>query len=95
MLACQLEIAGDLALAYERQTPRLTWVRTVDGWERPDSWQLEPIGRRALHPLVVAAGQGLVSLLALVAFAGDEITYFWAPGSGSKRKTAECCRCVW
>jgi hypothetical protein len=44
------------------------WVRTVDGWERPDSWYLEVVRGPTLHPLVVAAGQGLVSMLGLVLF---------------------------
>jgi hypothetical protein len=48
------------------------WVRTVDGWERPDSWYLEAVRPPKLHPLVVAAGQGLVSLLGLVAFGRQE-----------------------
>ena len=49
------------------------WVRTADGWERSDSWQYGNAGGPPrLHPLVVAAGQGLVSLLGLVAFGRDE-----------------------
>jgi hypothetical protein len=43
------------------------WVRTVDGWERVDSWYVSEVRPPRLHPLVVAAGQGLVSLLGLVA----------------------------
>lgn len=47
------------------------WVRAVDGWERTDLWGApEPFVPR-LHPLVVAAGQGLLSVLGLVACAGD------------------------
>jgi hypothetical protein len=45
----------------------LTWVRTVDGWERPESWRIQNVGPPRLHPLVVAAGQGLASLLGLAA----------------------------
>jgi hypothetical protein len=44
------------------------WVRTVDGWERPDSWNSHAPTLPALHPLVVAAGQGLFSLLGLTLF---------------------------
>jgi hypothetical protein len=43
------------------------WVRTVDGWERLDSWHECKVAPPQLHPLVVAAGQGLVSLLGLAA----------------------------
>jgi hypothetical protein len=51
--------------AAERNGP--TWVRTVDGWERVDSWYVDGVSPPRLHPLVVAAGQGLVSLLGLAA----------------------------
>ena len=48
-------------------SPAATWVRTAAGWERSD-WRLAvPAERRIVHPLVVTAGQGLVSVLALVA----------------------------
>src|SRR6185369_4881600 len=36
------------------------WVRTVDGWERPELWNAPELFAPRLHPLVVAAGQGLV-----------------------------------
>ncbi|MEX2309436.1 MAG: hypothetical protein WD738_17685 [Pirellulales bacterium] len=45
----------------------LAWVRTVDGWERSGSWYVSEVRPPTLHPLVVAAGQGLVSVLGLVA----------------------------
>ena len=48
------------------------WVRTADGWERPDSWHVEAAQTSRLHPLVVAAGQGLAALLALAAFQREE-----------------------
>ena len=44
------------------------WVRTVDGWERADAWQPSIVAPPDLHPFVVAAGQGLLSVFALVAF---------------------------
>lgn len=66
MLSCQVESARD---STDMAQPKVVvWVRTVDGWERPDSWNLEPVRRPALHPLVVAAGQGLLSVLALALF---------------------------
>jgi hypothetical protein len=49
------------------QPARGQWVRTVNGWERTDLWHEKVAGPPQLHPLVVAAGQGLVSVLGLVA----------------------------
>jgi len=48
----------------------IDWVRTLDGWERPNDWQPSLAGPPAVHPLVVATGQLLLSVFALVA-AGD------------------------
>ena len=48
------------------------WVRTTNGWERASAWHAAKAPRPRLHPLVVAAGQGLVSVLGLVAFRRDE-----------------------
>jgi hypothetical protein len=42
------------------------WVRTVGGWERTETWHAPDLYVPRLHPLVVAAGQGLVSVMALV-----------------------------
>ncbi len=51
------------------QTPAraatVDWVRTVDGWERPATWYPPEFHQPRLHPLVVAIGQGLGSVLAL------------------------------
>jgi hypothetical protein len=66
MLLCQVEGSGRSNASNQR--PVLQWVRTVDGWERPESWHLDEIRRPALHPVVVAAGQGLLSVLGLVVF---------------------------
>ena len=49
------------------------WVRTVDGWERPTRWTLSRVEPPAVHPIVVAAGQVLVSMLALVAATGPAV----------------------
>jgi hypothetical protein len=46
------------------------WVRTVDGWERAELWHAPELHVPRLHPLVVAAGQGLVSVMALLVCAG-------------------------
>ena len=67
-LSCRVE--GLAARGPER--PQLSpWVRTADGWERTDSWHEERLSPPAVHPLVVAAGQGLLSVLALVAWQRD------------------------
>ena len=47
------------------------WVRTVDGWERTELWNAPELHSPRLHPLVVAAGQGLISVMALVVCARD------------------------
>jgi hypothetical protein len=66
MLSCRVE--GPAARSESGPaTPSRGWVRTVDGWERAGSWQVEEGWSPRLHPLVVAAGQGLVSLLGLAA----------------------------
>lgn len=67
-LSCQVESSiGEARAAAEGPQ----WVRTVSGWERSDLWDVpEPFVPR-LHPLVVAAGQGLVSVMGLVVCAGD------------------------
>jgi hypothetical protein len=52
----------------------MRWVRTVDGWERPETWRTaEPLADSLrLHPLVVAAAQLLFSLFALAAHSRDD-----------------------
>ena len=59
-LACRVEIApgGDQA----------GWVRTPDGWEKTTYWAISPTYAPPLHPSVVALGQALASMVALVAF---------------------------
>jgi hypothetical protein len=58
---------AETTIAVER--PALRWVRTADGWEQPSLWNVAPPMKiPQLHPLVVAATQGLASALALVAF---------------------------
>jgi hypothetical protein len=68
MLSCRVEGVG----AQESERPRASaWVRTVDGWERSDRWTVTPAWEPGVHPLVVAAGQSLVSVMALVALGGN------------------------
>jgi hypothetical protein len=68
LFACQVEGVSAGALAEGVSTP---WVRTVDGWERPGCWVVAAGGPPAVHPLVVAAGQTLASILALAFFQRD------------------------
>jgi hypothetical protein len=71
MWACRVESSSELfadSAKPQAAAMAMKWVRTVDGWERTDSWFVEPVGRPRLHPLLVAAGQGLVSVMGLVVF---------------------------
>ena len=71
MLSCQVGpvVTGPVVANTQAGSARdaAGWVRTVDGWERVDSWYVSEVRPPRLHPLVVAAGQGLVSLLGLAA----------------------------
>jgi len=65
---CQVDGRADVSAAAASDAP---WVRTVDGWERA-SWLASsspPPARLQLHPLVIAAAQLLISLLALAMYA--------------------------
>lgn len=65
MLSCRMEELDERGPA---AVDSLTWVRTVDGWERTDCWHIAPSAPPLVHPIVVATGQGLLSVFALVAF---------------------------
>ncbi len=69
MLSCRVQGS---ASTHAQNPPSLTWVRTTDGWERSGSWNIAAVSRPRLHPLVVATGQGLASVLALIAFRRDQ-----------------------
>lgn len=71
LLLCREE-GVDLVSSVAMPQAAVSWVRTVDGWERPDRWCLATAGRPALHPVVVAAGQVLLSAFGLVLFHRDE-----------------------
>jgi hypothetical protein len=64
-LSCRMESTPESARPIS-STP--AWVRTVDGWERPSTWLATTPNVPLLHPVIVAAGQGLASILALAAF---------------------------
>ena len=66
-LSCQMESSADGPVV----TPVSQWVRTVNGWERKDLWERPELHVPRLHPFVVAAGQGLFSVLGLVLCASD------------------------
>jgi hypothetical protein len=70
MLLCQVEGSYQTEGAEPRAAVR--WVRTAHGWERTDRWYLEVTERPTLHPLVVSAGQGLLSVLGLALFQRDD-----------------------
>jgi hypothetical protein len=68
LLSCRLEgTNANPALS----ASEINWVRTVDGWEHSHDWSPSLAAPPALHPLVLAVGQTLFSLLGLVAFAGS------------------------
>jgi hypothetical protein len=60
-----------LAVELPASHERIEWVRTVHGWERPDEWLPPEVAPLRLHPLVVAAGQAMLSVLALAALANE------------------------
>jgi hypothetical protein len=61
----RLEPVTDNQLSGEVSTQ---WVRTSDGWQRSDALVAKSSGwTPRLHPLVVAAGQALFAIFALVA----------------------------
>jgi hypothetical protein len=63
-MLCEVEWHSGVTPAASGLTGR---VRTTDGWESPLNWRTESASPPRVHPLVVAAGQGLVSIFALVA----------------------------
>jgi hypothetical protein len=74
-----LASVGQLAARMETETPEVPtrvehtdWVRTTRGWEKLDTSRSEPTTRKMLHPAIVAGGQLLASLLALVAWSGGK-----------------------
>jgi hypothetical protein len=61
-MSCRIEVrSADLV----RSPSSSDWVRTVDGWERPRHWSSSQVPPPAVHPVIIAAGQVLVSLFAL------------------------------
>jgi hypothetical protein len=68
--SCQIDGRADVSAAVAGEVP---WVRTIDGWERA-TWlatSSPPSPPLQLHPLVIAAAQLLISLLALAVYASQ------------------------
>lgn len=68
-LSCRLD---GLAVDLPTKGYEVEWVRTVHGWERTDAWFTPEVSPLRLHPLVVATGQALLSVLALAAYATEQ-----------------------
>ncbi len=63
LMSCRIEGRSTEATSRAEESD---WVRTADGWERAHDWRPSLVAPPAVHPLVVAAAQVLVSMLALV-----------------------------
>lgn len=79
LLLLMLPLTGQLAARSETEPTALAtpvahtdWVRTTRGWEKLDTSRSEPSTRELIHPAIVAGGQLLASLLALVAWSGGK-----------------------
>ncbi len=70
LLSCRIEgRSADVT----RPVHQPDWVRTIDGWERPPNWSPSLARQPDVHPLIVAAGQVLLSLFALAAAAESPV----------------------
>jgi hypothetical protein len=67
-----VDLAANPAGDSQTLQSEIEWVRTMQGWERPASWQPAPPTEGPLHPVVVAGFIALAGVLALVAPAGPE-----------------------
>jgi hypothetical protein len=54
-------------------TPSIPWVRTASGWERFDPNEATIVGPPTLHPLVVASGEALASILGLALYSAGPL----------------------
>ena len=75
LFCCSLAACGPPLACQTSPTERVAsnnpdpWRRTTRGWERVDRWQMpRPAPATAIHPLVIATLQLLVSIGALVAW---------------------------
>jgi hypothetical protein len=65
LLSCRWEAASSQATSAAVST---SWIRTATGWEKSGTWTTAATLRPALHPLVVASGEMLASILGMAAF---------------------------
>lgn len=66
-VAATVPSPGDPEAIPHPPAPRLEWVRTAHGWERPIDWITPMRPSATMHPWVVASLLGLASTFALVA----------------------------
>ncbi|WP_145245257.1 hypothetical protein [Aeoliella mucimassa] len=66
-IAAVVPTRNDLETEMAHSPTQLTWVRTVDGWEQPSSWQTPPPVEPPLHPFVVTGFVTLAGIAVLVA----------------------------
>lgn len=67
-LSCRLDgLAVDLPPVQQQ----VDWVRTAQGWEHSSTWASTETPPVSLQPLVVAAGQAMLSILALAFYAEE------------------------
>ena len=84
-LGCHVESpAGSSPIEVEREQ----WVRTVDGWESKRAWNRDASRGTALHPAILALGQTLVSIMALVVFCPTMIVKKNEPSRGKSLRRA-------
>ena len=69
-ISCRWEAASGKPPA---AAPPIPWVRTVSGWERFDPHQITVAAPPTLHPLVVASGEALASILGLALFSSASL----------------------
>ena len=68
-------VASEVPLSGDTPQPsyEVAWRRTAHGWEKPTAWHDKPAPHRpALHPMVVALLQVLLTLAALIAFSRSD-----------------------
>lgn len=67
-LSCRLD---GLPVKLPSNPQEVDWVRTANGWERTSAWTARETSSVKLNPLVVAAGQAMLSILVLSYYAED------------------------
>ncbi len=84
ILSCRME---QFAVPAPHSVDAAPWVRTIDGWERGSNWQPSVAASPRLHPVLVAAGEALVSILALAATTATKLpSHGTAPHAAAVRR---------